>query len=54
MIYDKKTNSMIAGLEMNDAEEIGALKYDLLGLSLLDKMMGVSDILQYGDIKEDA
>jgi len=52
MVYDSKTKSMVAGLEMNDVEEIGMIKYDILGLSLLDKIAGIADILRNGDISE--
>jgi DNA polymerase III alpha subunit len=52
MVYDSKTESMIAGLEMNDAEEIGMIKYDILGVAMLDKVAGVADILNLGDIND--
>ena len=46
MIYDAKTKKNIAGLEMNDLESIGVVKFDILGIGLLDKMMGVQSLLQ--------
>jgi DNA polymerase III subunit alpha len=46
MIYDTKTKKNIAGLEMNDLESIGVVKFDILGIGLLDKMMGVQSLLQ--------
>ena len=52
MVYDSKTESQIAGFEMNDVADVGLIKYDVLGLSLLDKLMGVQDILEFGDINE--
>lgn len=49
MIYDTKTDSNIAGFEMNELEAVGLVKYDILGLSLLDKVMCVQDILMGRD-----
>ena len=46
MIYDTKTKKNIAGLEMNDLESIGVVKFDILGIGLLDKMMSVQSLLQ--------
>jgi DNA polymerase-3 subunit alpha len=46
MIYDAKTKKNIAGLEMNDLESIGVVKFDILGIGLLDKMMSVQSLLQ--------
>lgn len=51
LAYDSKAKNIICALEMNDAEAAGLIKYDILGLSLLEKMMGVSEILRYGDTK---
>lgn len=34
-----KSGELIAGLEMNDLEALGHVKFDILGLSLLDKLM---------------
>lgn len=52
MIYDAKTHKQIVGWEMNDAESVGLVKMDILGLSLLDKMMGVKNVLATGKIYE--
>ena len=52
MVYDTKTEACISGFEMKDIEDVGLLKFDILGLSLLDKLMGIQDILEFGDIKE--
>lgn len=46
MIYDSKTKQKIAGLEMNDLEALGIVKFDILGVALLDKMMSVQSYLQ--------
>lgn len=45
MIYDNKNHQMIAGMEMNDLEALGVIKFDVLGLAFLDKAMHISDIL---------
>lgn len=45
MIYDSKTGQSIAGMEMADLESIGIIKFDILGVALLDKIMQVRDFL---------
>ena len=45
MVRDKKGSEKIAGMEMNDLESMGHVKFDILGVSLLDKIMGVRDEL---------
>ena len=42
MIYDNKTDQNIAGLEMNDLDAIGVIKFDILGIALLDKLMSIN------------
>ncbi len=49
MIYDSKNHQKIAGMEMQDLESLGVIKFDILGIALLDKIMNISDILKYGD-----
>jgi len=46
MVRDKKGSEKIAGMEMNDLEAMGHVKFDILGISLLDKIMGVRDQLE--------
>ena len=46
MIWDSKTEQSIAGFEMADLESIGVIKFDILGIALLDKIMCVRDILK--------
>tara|TARA_R100000329_G_scaffold151105_2_gene145946 strand:- start:2967 stop:3965 length:999 start_codon:yes stop_codon:yes gene_type:complete len=46
MIYDTKTKQNIAGLEMNDLESLGIVKFDILGIALLDKMMQIKQYLK--------
>jgi DNA polymerase-3 subunit alpha len=45
MIYDTKTNQNIAGLEMNDLDALGIIKFDILGIALLDKIMFVNNLI---------
>jgi DNA polymerase III alpha subunit len=35
---------------MNDLEAIGLVKFDILGVAVLDKIMGVANILEYGEV----
>ena len=51
--YDTKSKKLVSSLEMNDLENTGKIKFDLLGLATLDKLSGVSQILKYGDIQEE-
>ena len=46
MVRDKKGSEKIAGMEMNDLEAMGHVKFDVLGISLMDKLMGVRDQLE--------
>jgi len=45
MIFDSKTSQNIAGLEMNDLDALGVIKFDILGIALLDKMMFVNELI---------
>lgn len=49
MVYDTKNKKAIAGMEMQDLEGLGLIKFDILGVAMLDKIMTISDILQYGE-----
>ena len=49
MVYDSKNNQMIAGMEMQDLESIGIIKFDILGVAMLDKIMTIRDILKQGE-----
>ena len=49
MIYDSKNQQSIAGMEMQDLESIGVIKFDILGIAMLDKIMTISDILKTGE-----
>jgi DNA polymerase-3 subunit alpha len=48
MVYDSKNKQMIAGMEMQDLESLGIIKFDVLGIAMLDKIMMVSDTLNKG------
>ena len=49
MVYDSKNDQMIAGMEMQDLESIGIIKFDILGVAMLDKIMTIQDILLKGE-----
>jgi DNA polymerase-3 subunit alpha len=45
MVKQKGSSEKIAGLEMADLEALGRPKFDVLSLSLLDKLMYISDLI---------
>ena len=45
MINQKSSDEKIAGLEMSDLENLGHVKLDVLGLSLLDKLMKIKELI---------
>lgn len=49
MIYDAKNKQMIAGMEMQDLEALGIIKFDILGVAMLDKIMDISFKLEKGE-----
>jgi DNA polymerase-3 subunit alpha len=48
MVYDSKNKQMIAGMEMQDLEAIGIIKFDILGVAMLDKVMKIQELLTQG------
>lgn len=48
MVYDNKNKQMIAGMEMQDLESIGIIKFDILGVAMLDKIMTIQNLLNQG------
>jgi len=48
MVYDSKNSQLIAGMEMQDLESIGIIKFDILGVAMLDKIMTIQDLLIEG------
>tara|TARA_Y100001963_G_scaffold160221_1_gene269155 strand:+ start:11989 stop:13908 length:1920 start_codon:yes stop_codon:yes gene_type:complete len=51
MVLDTKAKQLVGGLEMQDMEDIGMIKFDVLGVAMLDKIMGVKSILKEGDVE---
>ena len=49
MVYDTKNKQTIAGMEMQDLESLGVIKFDVLGIAMLDKIMTISQILKNGE-----
>ena len=45
MVNQKSGGEKIAGLEMADLEALGHVKFDVLGLTLLDKIMKIEDLI---------
>lgn len=52
MVNDKKTGALIAGIEYEYLELTGLPKFDILGLSTLDKLMGVNQLLRTGKLSK--
>ncbi len=48
MVYDSKNDQLIAGMEMQDLESLGIIKFDILGIAYLDKVMCIQDLLANG------
>jgi DNA polymerase III alpha subunit len=44
MIQQKGSIEKIAGLEMTDLEALGHVKFDVLGINLLDKLMKIKEL----------
>jgi len=51
MIHDKNSDEKIAGMSMGDLESMGHVKFDVLGVNCLDKLMGVNNLLQFGKVE---
>lgn len=47
MIRDKDGNRIV-GFDMKDSEQAGLVKFDILGLNLLNKLQGAKNLLKYG------
>lgn len=45
LAFDTKGRNTIAGLEMFDAEAMGAVKFDFLGVAALDKIWRIQDLI---------
>lgn len=46
MVYDTRNDQTIAGMEMQDLESLGIIKFDILGIAMLDKIMTIQDFLK--------
>lgn len=46
MLRDKKGAEKIAGVDMNDLAAMGQVKFDLLGVAVLDKLMYANELLR--------
>jgi DNA polymerase III alpha subunit len=44
-VLDPKTKLPIIGVDMNEVAKMGGIKYDILGVSLLDKLKMVQDLV---------
>lgn len=53
MVYDSKTKKQVAGFVMEDLEAIGLIKFDILGIAMLDKIMCIRDLLKKQGIEFD-
>lgn len=45
MSYDPKSKETVVGIDMRDAEKMGALKFDILGVTVLDKLKMTQDLV---------
>jgi DNA polymerase-3 subunit alpha len=50
MVRETAGSEKIAGMEMEDLEAMGHVKFDILGINLLDKVMGIKNQLLTGVI----
>ena len=46
MVYANKNDQSIAGMEMQDLESLGIVKFDVLGVAMLDKIMTIQQLLK--------
>ena len=44
MVKQRDSDEKIAGLEMSDLESLGHVKFDILGITLLDKLMFIKNL----------
>jgi DNA polymerase-3 subunit alpha len=48
MVWDKKSEEMMVGVDMRDAEKMGLVKFDILGLRTLDCIMDAESFARCG------
>ena len=46
LVFDKKSKEPVAGMEMGDLEAMGHVRFDILGIALLDKIHGVKRLVE--------
>lgn len=51
LAYDAKNKNRVVGVEMSDAEKLGCVKFDILGITALDKCWFCQDLIN-GKIEE--
>jgi len=52
LAYDAKDKSRVVGLEMDNAEAMGAVKFDFLGVVALDKLWKAQELINGGSTNE--
>jgi DNA polymerase-3 subunit alpha len=50
MVWDKSSEQLMVGVDMRDAEELGLVKFDILGLRTLDCIMGAESVIRTGKL----
>lgn len=50
MINDKNSSEKMAGMSMEALASMGHVKFDILGVAALDKLMAVNNLLQFGKV----
>ena len=45
MVPQRSSDEKIVGIEMTDLESLGYVKFDVLGINLLDKIMKIEEFL---------
>jgi len=48
MVYDSKSEKPIAGMEMDALADAGHVKFDIMGVAMLDKVHGIQNLLSTG------
>lgn len=51
MLVDKSTRHGVLAIDMKDAEEMGLVKFDILGVTVLDKIMDATQLIRTGSMR---
>jgi DNA polymerase III alpha subunit len=51
LLWDEGINGYKAGMEYPDLEEMGQAKFDILGTAVLDKRVGIENLLLFGEVE---